>query len=283
MKKSKLRRRTMMGLKEEPSVEALLLKPNPWSDWMGADVPLFGSMRFAALLLRDVPVPTVVNLLAPALEKARDSLDTEVLALLDQGHLGPGKIFTFANWLSIQGDMRKDCFAEATREVIRQLRGSRDTELFTSAVDHADFDPLMLLYLFMNAIRHWCGIPKAIEPANRWLIELEPHGEQDGLGMLYAHFYNRFRAEGHFPCERLPLELEVITADERSIYFDEVPDGGSEFAIEKAKRFAFDDARQVLPEVLGEDSRAWRKRATLLSRVERRRRGGEPPAATEVG
>ena len=285
MKKSKIKRRLVASAEKQTSIKALLMQPNSWSDWMGGDVPLFGSLRFAALMLREVPTPTLVNLLAPALTEANECFEAQLLAWLDQGYLDPGKTFTFADWLHLQGEMQRDPFAEAARDVLRQLRGSRDAELFASVAERPDFDPLMLLYLFMNAIQHRvvCGAPpQNIDPDGQWLVELEPHGEVDGLGMLYAHLFNRFRAAGHFPCERLPLEFEVITEEERSIYFDEFPHSGTASEIESWQRFAFDQARQVLPEVLGDDSRTWRKRAGLLSKVQRRQKGQEPPAADEA-
>lgn len=276
MKKSKRRQRILANNREQCSVEALLSKPNPWTEWMRSDIPMWGSMRFAALLLRDVPVPTVVNLLAPALEEANCLYEQRFINFLEQGRLEPGEIVTFAGWLELHGDPELDMFDQAVTTVVRQIGGSPDAELFSAMADDEDVDEILLLYLLMNGIKHWSSATfdkSAVHSDNLWLAELETHEEEmDGLAMLYAHFYNRFRDAGHFPCERLPLQLEVVTKEERDLFYDDIIIDSSPDEIDRAMQLAFDDARQVLPDVLGEDGRSWPRRAKHFQELQRRRR-----------
>lgn len=262
---------------KQQSIAALLAQPNAWSDWMGPSIPAYGSMRYAALMLRDVPVAAVVNVLAPALLKANAALAAKVVQELASGELAGSLEITFTEWLQTDWHSRSSIATQAVEEVLPRISLTADAKRFCADLKAADdYDSEAFLYFLMNAIQHWSFQDEgyvAVDPVARWLVEIEPCDGQDGLAALYAFLYKRFAADGHVKCEPLPVELEVVTEAERSLYFDDIQAVGSEVTMEQTIRITLNAGRPLLPQVLGIDSRMWRERAVLFEQVKRRHQG----------
>lgn len=258
-------------------VAALLEHPNPWWDWAGPNVPRLGSMRLAALLLRDVPVSAMVNALAPALDEASLAFEQHIVRAIKSGDLREVEFITFTEWLEEQWKLAPSFSKRAVEAALPQIGRSPEAALFTSIVeDPVGYNSESLLWLLMNAIQAWSEHhvdDPAIDPAARWLVTLEPCGGQDGLATLYGHLYRRFAAAGHIECDPLPLELETRTLDEYELYQNEVGPAGSAMQEDGTLRINFDTSKPLLPQLLGSDSRMWCERATIFEAVRRQHHG----------
>lgn len=264
-------------------VAALLAQPNPWWDWAGPNVPRLGSIRLAALLLRDVPVSDMVNALAPALHEANLAFEQHMVRAIKSGDLRGLDFINFTEWLEEQWKL-VPCFSKrAVEAALPRVGLNPDAMLFSSIVeDPVGYNSESLLWMLMNTIQAWSEHHvdnPAIDPAARWLVALEPCGGQDGMATLYGHLYRRFAAAGHIECDPLPLELETRTLEEYELYQNEIGPAGSTMQADGTLRIAFDTSKPLLPQLLGRDSRMWCERATIFEAV--RRQHQEPNVTTE--
>lgn len=251
------------------ALAACLDQPNPWSAWMGSDEPAWGSLRFAALMLRDVSVPTMIDLLAPNLERERLLFEGQLTFMIgERGLLRHDEPLTFNRWLVIQYERLTDPFTLAMRATLGQFTAPLDARLFAETiVDDPTFEPLALLDMLVKSITFWNegqDETEQVSPENRWLIELEPAAKQEGLALLYGHFYNLFRASGIHPCERLPFEYEVFSGDEKSLYLDKDGANGALDRTAEELKERLTTIRKVEGRVLGSRSHHWPARAAAL-------------------
>ena len=65
---------------KSPKLSELLEKPNIWSDWMSnKSIGPLAWPRLAALLLRRQTPEGIIDLLAPAIQLAREKVETDIL------------------------------------------------------------------------------------------------------------------------------------------------------------------------------------------------------------
>lgn len=174
-------------------------------------------------MIRGVPVPDMVNLLAPILKEERLVFESLLTFFVAERNAVPEGKLTFNRWLALQHERLTDPFTIATRRVLGQIATPLDARLFAETIlEDPTFEPLQFLNMLMTGIQFWNEGQQEtpeVEPANRWLLNILADRHADGLALLFGHFYNLYRESGLFPCERLPDRLEVLSGEERSMYF----------------------------------------------------------------
>lgn len=197
------------------SVAMLLDVPNIWSAWLDAE--LYGPLspwRFAALMLRDVPIEQVINQLGPALLTA-DMDSREMVDLYADRHpLPPGVVFGFEHWLEVWDKEEALGYGDAVHNVMRRLDETSDASLFANAVSGRVIDDTSLLWFVLGTIQHWMferDELRGIIPEARWLAKLYT-GEaewRDPLEVLFAFLYQRYRDDGTRPTKPLPKRMNA--------------------------------------------------------------------------
>lgn len=197
-------------------VSTLLERYNPWTEWMkDYEVEPLSWMRLAAMLLRDVPMPTAVNRIALGLTAAEAEGVRNLIEAMQEGNSGyEGNGFDWEVWLGFWHWHDKPPYEAQLGETLRNFFGSGDIAWFVSVVRDRSIAPHALLWFLLNAIRGWAARAddvQAVAPGNRWLLELHAGArvDADPLAALLAHFYDRFRAAGHELAHPLPDLLEI--------------------------------------------------------------------------
>lgn len=265
---------------QAPSVSALLHQPNPWSEWMSEHdhEPLIG-LRYMALVLRELPVPWLVERLAPALLEA----DRKGQQLVDQHLLDQPMpkevVFGFEHWLYFWNQDGRIPYETALLEVVRAIGGTDDLRLFSTAMTSGMTDPTELLWFLLNGIAGWAkweGDPRLFQPDAAWLIELFAEGleetanwpKQDPLGVLFAFLYSRFRASTSHPT--LPVPNDSVSGEDQGRYFSSgtAPCTSTDEVL-LAVTSVLDEDDPTLSEVLGDDARIWPKVASNIGSLRR--------------
>lgn len=214
MKKSKRSRGNQLRRPQSLSIASLLEQPSPWSDWMeNKDIAPLSSWRLAAVLLRELPVETVINRIAPALMSADVEGQKLVVAHLHDMPMPAGIVFGFEHWLDFWSYDGRAPYEAALGEVLTRLDGSPDIRLFAEVASDRFGDMTTLLWFLLGAVQSWAlwDDDDRIDPAARWLVKLyaDDPGSSDPLALLFAYFYERFRASGGCETQPLPEELAV--------------------------------------------------------------------------
>lgn len=290
------------------SIARLTAKPNVWADWLGDEIGGLHWMRYAAVLLRDMPVADVVNRIAPALLAADDEAQAAILESLAEYPLEEGEAFGFEHWLAFWDNWANEedaddvvdrvlAYAEHVRRAATTFDGSPDIRLFAeyAAAMHDRERPL--LWFLLNGIRAWAREEpplEDIEPENRWLVTVEPawwlrSRNHDGLGLLYAYMYERFRSGGRCPAQPLPDGFSIEPDDDVDEECGPMPLGETGtlaqavFFDKRGLPDLFGQQQEPLPMLLHDDPRTWTKHAGNTRRLRAKRllqAGGFTPTAT---
>lgn len=257
------------------SLAELLDRPNPWSDWLNEeDFPPLAQLRFAALLLRELPVATLVDRLAPALIAA-DQESQEVLAedLASQPVAGD-VVFGFEDWLVSWDDRNGEPYTAAVRDVLRQVATTADLRRFAEIAQHRSLDATTLLWFLLGGIRRWVhgdGERDDLADDARWLFDLLG-GEcvsRDPLGTLFSFLYERHRrgrGQGW-----LPIDGDLALEQDGALFLDlSQPLIVSEDLILGHAASAAHKPALRLSDLLSFDPRAWPQAATGIADLRRR-------------
>lgn len=265
---------------ETSSVSALLRQPNDWSAWMNdTDHDALIGLRYMALVLRELPVPWLIERLAPALLEA----DREGQQLVEQ-HLAEepmpkGVVFGFEHWLSFWNQDGRIPYETALLEVVRAIGGTEDLKLFSKAMTSGMTDPTELLWFLLNGVAEWTRWSGDLEDVRHdaaWLIELFAEGseetvdwsKQDPLGVLFAFLYSRFRTSTCHPT--MPVPSDLSSGEDQSRYFN----GGaapytSADKVLLAVTSVLYEPDPKLSDILGDDARIWPKVAANIGSLRR--------------
>ena len=262
------------------SVSALLRQPNPWLDWMSdTDHEPLSTLRFMALMLRELPVPWLIDRLAPALEAA----DRDGQRLLEQQlrdyPMPDGVTFGFEHWLSFWDQGGSTPYDEALMDVVDGIGGSEDLAVFSAAMTRDAVDPTELLWFLLNGMAEWAaynGDPFAVSKDGAWLAELLTEGleetvdwpNQDPLGVLFAYLYGRFRELTDHTT--MPIPRDFAPRDDTADYFSSrAPKPASEGRLLRSITSEVGKPAPSLFEILGDDARNWPEVATIVGSLRR--------------
>jgi hypothetical protein len=262
------------------SVSVLLREPNPWADWMNdrEHEPLIG-LRYMALVLRELPVPWLIERLAPALLDA----DAEGQQLLEQ-HLRDAPmpksvVFGFEHWLSFWDFDGREPYEKAVLEVVGAIDGTDDLRLFSKAMTSDAIDQTELLWFLLNGMAEWAAWnddPQAVGQGGAWLVELLSEGleetvdwpKKDPLGVFFAFLYNRFRGSTLHPT--MPIPSDFVSREDPGQYFSAGSVAlTSDDKVLLAVTSTLDEPDLKLNDVLGDDARIWPRVAGSISSLRR--------------
>ena len=234
-----------------------------------------------ALVLRELPVPWLVERLAPVLLEAdREGQQLVEQHLLDEP-MPKNVVFGFEHWLSFWNQDGRIPYETALLEVVRGIGGTKDLKLFSKAMTSGMTDLTELLWFLLNGVAEWAkwsGDPEDVGQDAAWVIELFAEGleetvdwpKQDPLGVLFAFLYSRFRESTSHPT--MPVPSDFTSGEDQSRYFN----GGaapytSADKVLLAVTSVLYEPDPKLSDVLGDDARIWPKVAANIGSL---RRGG---------
>jgi hypothetical protein len=262
------------------SISALLRQPNPWSDWMSnTDHEPLSTLRFMALMLRELPVPWLIDRLAPALEAADREGQRQLEQQLRDYPMPDGVTFGFEHWLSFWDQGGSVAYDEALIDVVDAIGGSDDLALFSAAMTRADVDRTALLWFLLNGMAEWAaynGDPFAVGKDGAWLAELLTEGleetvdwpDQDPLGVLFAYLYGRFRERTDHAT--MPIPRDFAPCDDTADYFSSAaPKTASETRLLRSITSESGEPAPSLSDILGDDARHWPKVASNVGSLRR--------------
>lgn len=273
-------RKPNFNTKKTPSVTALLRQPNPWSEWMNdRDHEPLISLRFMALVLRELPVPWLIDRLAPALLAADRQGQQLVEQHLRDEPMPKGAVFGFEHWLSFWDQGGRIPYEHALLKVVQMIGGTDDLELFSEAMTSGMTDATELLWFLLNGVAEWAawnGDPCAVKQDAGWLIELLSEGleetadwpKKDPLGILFAFLYARFRASTSHPTR--PIPSDFMSGEDQGRYFNggTAPHTSDEKVVLAITSMLY-GLNPKLPDVLGDDARIWPNVATNIGSLRR--------------
>lgn len=206
------------------SVAELLDCPSPWSDWLSeADFPPLAQLRFAALLLRELPVATLVERLAPALIAADEEGQEGFAADLADCSVPDDAVFGFEHWLASWEDRNGEPYTAAVHDVLRQVADTPDLHRFAEIARRRSLDATTLLWFLLGGIRRWVwgdGERDDLADDARWMFDLlgGERVSRDPLGTLFAFLYERHRrrrGQGW-----LPIDGDLVLEQDGELFLD---------------------------------------------------------------
>ena len=254
------------------SVADLLAAKNPWADWLDEDVlgPL-SPWRFAALLLRDVPIAPVINRLGTALMAADAEAQELNERYLSDIPMPDDVVFGFEHWLEVWNLELGMGYAEAAHDLLTSLTDTRDAALLASAIAGGDTDATTELWFVLGAVQRWVetgGDPRKVEPGAIWLFKLfMEHADDDPLEVLFRYLYGRFRDGTNRPTRPMPERIEGRNWPDQSLLDDSVSSGGTteSMLLAAAGEHELTGGAPSFASIFASDPRSWPQRAGHVS------------------
>ena len=257
------------------SVADLLAAKNPWADWLdwrdeGAIGPL-SPWRFAALLLRDVPIAPVINRLGVALMAADPGAQELVDDFLDDLPLPDHVVFGFEHWLEVWNHENGMGYAQTAHDLLTDLKDTRDAALLASMIARGDTDATTELWFILGAAQRWTAStcdPRKIEPGALWLFDLfMEHADDDPLDVLFGYLYGRYRDRGTRPTRPMPERIEGRDWPDQSLLDDSEPTTGTAEStlLAAAGEHELTGGAPSFARIFESDPRSWPQRAGHVS------------------
>ncbi|KHL24124.1 hypothetical protein PK98_15690 [Croceibacterium mercuriale] len=198
-----------------------------WSNVVRRELPPIALLGAAALMLRNVSLPALVDAIAPALVEMVELADEETQLELEE-FAEEGRPYTFELWLtSFEFEPFHETqpeFWRPFRDALEELPGEGDIATFREDIVEDGRTVGMLLWLVLHmvfdAVREERLAIDDPKPENRWLAALLPSDwvvapllardyHRDAVGLVLAHLYNEARKDWEWPSELAPERRDL--------------------------------------------------------------------------
>lgn len=191
-----------------PQNVPLTVFDNSWTKVLDRrELPPIAMAGLTAAMLRNVPMGTLVNTLAPALREMVKMTERDVEAFFEDD-----RVFTFEAWLESfefdpQSDYQVDTWTPFVK-AMKALSGSKEVGFFHDDAGFYNRHAGMLLWLtvqvLFDTVSNEFDEIEGILPANGWLVSLVPddwsewiawddEGYRDAVAIILGHLYNEAR------------------------------------------------------------------------------------------
>lgn len=246
-------------------VAELMQQPNHWAGWMSKHaVGPLSPLRFAALLIRDLPPADVLERLAPALLTAEAEAAEIIIEKFDHFEDYKARPVTFEMWLSCWDDGGFWPYDDVALDAVAGLRATPDVEMYAALASEAFHDHTVTLWFLLGGIKNWVTSGDShgySKPETDWLVKLykDEDFSTDPLAVLFRYQYERFRLTGRFETLPIPDDMK-LDAPITSLEFDRdaLENLSEEVILYDVERAAEDDDRSAsLSEILQGDPWGW--------------------------
>ena len=192
------------------TISALIEKPNIWSDWLAnCYIGPLSWVQMAALLMRDTRPETIVDRIAPMLERIRQAIEDRVRELAEDAPSEPEYLITFGGYRGLFLDE----LYENYRDFLETLDANVDLEWLRDRLIASGAGVESLVWFLLNGIAYAQLEGQLDEdhvaPDARWLAELEFYepahtpGDEIVLRELYEKFRETFARAAPAPDDLL--------------------------------------------------------------------------------
>ena len=255
------RRKVRERVTPAQTIGALLDTPSIWSDWCASTwIGPLSWVQMAALLLRDTRPETIVDRLAPLLERARQAIEGKCREWAKNAPTEPKFLITYEGYRELFQDELLDHY----RDFLTTLEGNADLEwlrdrLLESVAGAGSFVWFLLNGIAVAQLEDELD-ENRIAPDARWLAELDFYepayiaGDEVMLRAFYGTFREGFARAAPLSDTPSPYcSLESPIADSEDPYIERL----SAIEARQARQAARDHVPTTDPVDLPED--AWRR------------------------
>ena len=181
------------------TISALIEKPNIWSDWLAnCSIGPLSWVQMAALLMRDTQPETIVDRVAPMLERIRQGIEDRIREWAQDAPDEPEVLITFGGYRELFLDELYENYCD----FLKTLGGNVDLEWLRDRLIASGAGVESLVWFLLNGIAYaqlegQLDGDRVAEDA-RWLAELDFYepahtpGDEVVLRELYENFRETF-------------------------------------------------------------------------------------------